>query len=243
MDKTTLSAQNITKIYNGRQIVNNVNVEISSQEIVGILGPNGAGKTTMFYMLSGLILPDSGRIYINQKDVTSLSIHKRTKLGISYLPQESSVFRGLSTKDNVLSIIEQNHEIPKKDRSDKLDMILDSFSLSHVANNIAITLSGGEKRRLEIARIVAFNPRILFLDEPFAGVDPKSIYELKGILTKLKDMGIGILITDHNVRATIDICEKYYIVNSGKIISYGNKEDVINNLEVKKHYLGDDFKL
>lgn len=237
-----LMIKNLTKTYNKRKIVNNVSLEISQGSIIGLLGPNGAGKTTCFYMILGLIQCDSGSILLNEQDITCLPIHNRAKLGIGYLPQESSIFRKLSVADNILAVLEivGSTKTPEE-RKQRLDHLLTEFNLNHLSNTLGISLSGGERRRLEIARTLAANPKFILLDEPFAGVDPISITEIKRILKKLAKKQIGILITDHNVRETLNICDKAFVMGSGQIIATGNAFDIINHPKVKEVYLGEEF--
>lgn len=238
-----LFAQNLAKAYNGRKVVKNVSLEVSSGEIVGLLGPNGAGKTTCFYMILGLVKSDEGRILLDQQDLTPLPIHQRARAGIGYLPQEASIFRRLSVRDNLLSILEMRKDINRVARNKLCDALLAEFSIGHIEHSLGQALSGGERRRVEIARALALDPAFVLLDEPFAGVDPISINEIKGIINQLKDRGIGVLITDHNVRETLDICERAYIVGEGYVIASGEPETVLADEKVKAVYLGDDFTL
>ncbi|UYZ83887.1 LPS export ABC transporter ATP-binding protein [Entomomonas sp. E2T0] len=240
---TTLAASNLIKTYNGRKVVNGVSLSIESGRIVGLLGPNGAGKTTSFYMIVGLIHPEQGIITIDGKDVTNLPMHGRAKAGIGYLPQEASIFRKLTVTENIMAILELRKDITATQRNQTLESLLNEFHINHIRNNTGMSLSGGERRRVEIARALASNPKFILLDEPFAGVDPISINDIKQIIYHLRDRGIGILITDHNVRETLDICEKAYIVNEGKIIAQGSSEDILNNQIVKDVYLGQEFRL
>lgn len=236
-----LMTKNITKNYNGRKIVNNISMELKQGNIVGLLGPNGAGKTSCFYMILGLTRCDSGTIWLNNQEITFLPIHKRAKLGIGYLPQEPSIFRKLSVEDNILAVLEIVDNQSISSNKDHLEYFLNEFNLTHIRKNIGISLSGGERRRLEIARTLAANPKFILLDEPFAGVDPLAIAEIKKILQKLISKKIGILITDHNVRETLDICDKAYVMNDGKLIAEGNIETITNNPQVKEVYLGHEF--
>ncbi len=240
---TTLAASNLIKTYNGRKVVNGVSLSIESGSIVGLLGPNGAGKTTSFYMIVGLIHPEQGIITIDGKDVTNLPMHGRAKAGIGYLPQEASIFRKLTVTENIMAILELRKDITAKQRNQILESLLNEFHINHIRNNTGMSLSGGERRRVEIARALASNPKFILLDEPFAGVDPISINDIKQIIYHLRDRGIGILITDHNVRETLDICEKAYIVNEGQIIAQGTSNDILNNQIVKDVYLGQEFRL
>lgn len=233
--------QNISKYYNKHKIVDNVSINIDQGTIVGLLGPNGAGKTSCFYMILGLIKCDFGKIYLNQQEITYLPIHKRAKLGIGYLPQESSIFRKLSVEDNILAVLQIINNDDSNLIKQRLNNLLEEFNLNYIRKKLGITLSGGERRRLEIARTIAANPKFILLDEPFAGVDPKSITEIKNILQKLIKQKIGILITDHNVRDTLNICNKAYVMNNGSLIAEGNLQTIINNPKVKEVYLGKEF--
>ena len=237
-----LSVQNLQKTYNKNKVVKDISLNVESGEIVGLLGPNGAGKTTSFYMIVGLVAADHGQIKIDQKDLTSMPIHLRSRLGISYLPQEPSIFRKLNVTQNILSIIELN-EKSKIKQQEKLDSLLNELNIEHIRHNTAISLSGGERRRVEIARCLATNPKFILLDEPFAGIDPIAVLDIQTIIKQLSKKGIGILITDHNVRETLGICNKAYIVNEGKIFAYGNPNELIENENVREIYLGKNFKL
>ena len=238
-----LSAHNLAKSYSRRPAVKDVSLSVKQGEIVGLLGPNGAGKTTCFYMIIGLISADDGVILINDKDVTALPMHGRAQQGLGYLPQEPSIFRALSVQDNILAILETRKELDRRDRQEALEKLLDEFQISHLAKNKGMSLSGGERRRVEIARTLAANPQFILLDEPFAGVDPISVNDIKNIIRQLRDKGIGILITDHNVRETLDICERAYIVGEGRVIAEGIPSYILKNDQVKKTYLGDQFSL
>lgn len=240
---TTLTATNLVKSYLGRKVVDGVDLSIESGSIVGLLGPNGAGKTTYFYMIVGLILPETGIIRIDGQDITNFPMHSRAKAGIGYLPQEPSIFRKLTATENIMAILELRKDLTAKERNQNLESLLNEFHINHIRNNIGMSLSGGERRRVEIARALACNPKFILLDEPFAGVDPISINDIKQIIYHLKNRGIGILITDHNVRETLDICEKAYIVNEGKTIAQGNSEQILANEIVKDVYLGHEFRL
>ncbi len=240
--KERLSAKNLVKSYNKRPVVRDVSVEIQKGEIVGLLGPNGAGKTTCFYMISGMIHPDNGQIFINDQDVTNLPMYKRARMGIGYLPQESSIFRGLNVEDNIMAILEIVESDLKK-RQKKLEILLAEFSITHLRTAMSVTLSGGERRRLEIARALASDPLFILLDEPLAGVDPISIIEIKHLIFHLKDRGIGVLITDHNVKEVLDIVDRAYIINDGSVIMEGTPKEIVKNEIVKSVYLGKDFKL
>ena len=238
-----LSAHNLAKNFKGRDVVKDVSIEISQSQIVGLLGPNGAGKTTCFYMIVGLIQADSGRVLLNQKDMTKLAIHDRARHGLSYLPQESSIFRNLTVEENVLAILQARQELTREEREKKLEQLLEEFSIVHIRNSKGMSLSGGERRRTEIARTLATDPKFILLDEPFAGVDPISVSDIKTIINQLKDRGIGILLTDHNVRETLDICEKAYIVSEGRLIADGNANAILSSEKVRSVYLGSQFKI
>ena len=238
-----LSAQNLAKNFKGRDVVKDVSIEVSQSQIVGLLGPNGAGKTTCFYMIVGLIQADSGRVLLDQKDMTQLPIHDRARHGLSYLPQESSIFRNLTVEENVLAILQARQELNQKQTEEKLEQLLEEFSIGHIRNSKGMSLSGGERRRTEIARTLATDPKFILLDEPFAGVDPISVSDIKIIINQLKDRGIGILLTDHNVRETLDICEKAYIVSEGHVIADGDADAILSNEKVRSVYLGSQFKI
>lgn len=238
-----LKAQNLAKSYGPRQVVEDVSMTIKSGQIVGLLGPNGAGKTTCFYMIVNLVNADKGRIVIDDQDITDLPMHGRAQRGIGYLPQEASIFRKLTVANNILAILETRKDLNNKQRHEKLESLLDEFHIQHIRDSLGMALSGGERRRVEIARALAAEPAFILLDEPFAGVDPISVGDIKSIVKQLKQRGLGVLITDHNVRETLDICEKAYIVGNGHIIAEGNAEQVLANQQVKDIYLGDDFKL
>ncbi|HLD17311.1 MAG TPA: LPS export ABC transporter ATP-binding protein [Coxiellaceae bacterium] len=240
---TMLSAQHLEKTFKTRKVVDDISIEIKANEIVGLLGPNGAGKTTCFYMVVGLITADKGAVYLNEQNISTLPMHQRARLGIGYLPQEPSIFRKLTVSENILAILEQNSRIEKSERSLKLTSLMDELHVSHLANIQGIRLSGGERRRVEIARALAMDPQFMLLDEPFAGIDPISIIDIKKIIKHLKARGIGILITDHNVRETLDICERAYIVSEGRIIAEGEPSHILKNRMVRKVYLGDEFEL
>ena len=238
-----LSIKKISKEYDSKKIVSNVSIEVNTGEIIGLLGPNGAGKTTCFYMVTGLISPESGKIYMNNKNITKLSIDERANLGIGYLAQEPSIFRGLSVNDNILAILEQREDINKEERKEKLLELLKTFNIEHIKNTMGISLSGGERRRAEIARALASDPKFILLDEPFAGIDPISVIDIQDIIKKLKKNNIGILITDHNVRETLDVCDRSYILNNSKIIAEGKSNEILSNEKVQKVYLGENFKI
>ncbi len=238
----TLQALNLAKAFKGRAVVQDVSLEVHSGQIVGLLGPNGAGKTTCFYMIVGIIPSDRGRIILDQRDITSQPLHGRAKAGLGYLPQEASVFRKLSVADNIKAILETRALSPAQ-RQQRLEELLEEFHIAHIRNSLGMALSGGERRRVEIARALAVDPAFILLDEPFAGVDPISVNDIKQIITHLRDKGIGVLITDHNVRETLDICEKAYIVGEGHIIAEGDADTILNNTKVREIYLGQHFRL
>jgi lipopolysaccharide export system ATP-binding protein len=243
MTATVLRAQHLNKKYKSREVVKDVSVSIQRGEIVGLLGPNGAGKTTAFYMMAGLIPVDDGRIWLDNKDITKLPAHTRAQSGVSYLPQEASIFRKLTIAENIMAILELRDKLNKTERYRILETLLEEFRLTHIRDTLGMNLSGGERRRAEIARILAIEPAFILLDEPFAGVDPISVMDVKRIMSYLRDRGIGILITDHNVRDTLNICERGYIVNQGRIICEGSPETILNNNEVRAVYLGEEFNL
>lgn len=238
-----LDIRKIRKHFKGREVVKEVSLHINQGEIVGLLGPNGAGKTTSFYMIVGLISCEGGQILINDTDITTLPIHVRAQLGLSYLPQEPSVFRKLSVADNIMAILELRKDLLKIQRNATLEQLLKEFHIEHLRDHQGISLSGGERRRVEIARALATEPKFILLDEPFAGIDPISVVGVKRIITHLKNRGIGILITDHNVRETLEICERAYIVNEGQILCEGTPEAILKNKQVRAVYLGDEFNL
>lgn len=238
-----LKAQNLAKSYGQRQVVKDVSLSIESGQIVGLLGPNGAGKTTCFYMIVNLVTADKGNITIDNEDITDLPMHGRAQKGIGYLPQEASIFRKMTVANNILAILETRKELSRAQRHEKLESLLDEFHIQHIRDSQGMALSGGERRRVEIARALAADPAFILLDEPFAGVDPISVNDIKSIVKQLKNRGLGVLITDHNVRETLDICEKAYIVGNGHIIAEGNAETVLANQQVKDIYLGNDFRL
>jgi lipopolysaccharide export system ATP-binding protein len=240
---TILIAKHLKKSYKKRPIVNDVSLSLKQGEIVGLLGPNGAGKTTIFYMILGLVRACSGEIWLNESELTHLSVDKRARKGLGYLPQEASVFRKLTVEENIYAILELRSDLKKTDKQKKLDELLESFQLTHLKKSIGQSLSGGERRRLEIARALAASPSFILLDEPFAGVDPISVIDIKAIINELCMQGIGVLITDHNVRETLDICHRAYIVGNGKVICEGSADVIINHKVVKKIYLGESFAL
>lgn len=238
-----LTVSRLCKTYHSRLIVDNVSLTLKGGEIIGLLGPNGAGKTTCFYMMLGIIQPDSGTLLLNNADITPIPVHGRATLGMGYLPQEASVFRKLSVSDNILAILETREDLNSNERHIALDSLLNEFRISHIRNTMGFSLSGGERRRVEIARALARNPKFILLDEPFAGVDPLSIIDIKEIIHHLNKRGIGILITDHNVRDTLDICHRAYIMNNGQVIATGDPNHVLAHPEVRRVYLGENFAL
>ena len=237
-----LNAINLKKSFKGREVVRKVTISINQGEIVGLLGPNGAGKTTCFYMIVGLIRADSGQVKLNNRSLTNLTIDKRAAFGLAYLPQDSSIFKKLSVEQNLLAILQTRSDLSNRERKLKLEHLLDEFNLSHLRRNHGISLSGGERRRTEIARTLATDPKFILLDEPFAGVDPISVSDIKQVILQLKAKNIGILLTDHNVRETLDICEKAYIVSEGLIIAKGSTEEILSNQKVREVYLGEQLK-
>ena len=237
-----LHTLNIRKTYKGRPVVNGVTVEVQQGEIVGLLGPNGAGKTTSFYMMVGLVRPDEGNVYLDDLEITKLPMYKRAQMGIGYLPQEVSVFRKLSVEDNIMAILEMT-TLSKEERQEKLEQLLEEFSLTHVRKNLGNRLSGGEKRRTEIARALATNPKFVLLDEPFAGVDPIAVEDIQSIISELKKRNIGILITDHNVQETLSITDRAYLLFEGSILKSGTAEELASDEQVRKVYLGQNFVL
>ena len=240
---STLKAELLAKSYKGREVVKNVGLEVEAGSIVGLLGPNGAGKTTSFYMIVGLVKSDAGKVGIDDLDLTHAPMHERAMAGIGYLPQEASIFRKLSVADNIMAILETRKELDRSAREAQLELLLEDFHITHIRDNLGMSLSGGERRRVEIARSLATEPAFILLDEPFAGVDPISVGEIKAIIRALKKRHIGVLITDHNVRETLDICDIAYIVGDGHIIASGNAQEILNNQKVRDVYLGADFRL
>ena len=237
-----LHTSNIQKSYKGRAVVKGVTIEVNQGEIVGLLGPNGAGKTTSFYMIVGLVKPDSGTVFLDEIDITHYPMYRRAQLGIGYLPQEVSVFRKLSVEDNILAILEMT-SLDKKQRLERLEQLLEEFRLTHVRKNLGHSLSGGEKRRTEIARALATNPKFVLLDEPFAGVDPIAVEDIQSIIAELRNKNIGILITDHNVQETLSITDRAYLLFDGNILKAGTAEDLASDEQVRKVYLGQNFEL
>ena len=238
-----LKATDIRKSYKMLDVVKGISFEINSGEVVGLLGPNGAGKTTAFYIIVGLIASDNGSVSLNDRDITDLSMHQRANLGLGYLPQEASIFRKLTVEENILSILEYQKDLNDSEREQKLNRLLEELHIDHVKSSLGINLSGGERRRVEIARALAAKPSFILLDEPFAGVDPISVIDIQRIIKHLKSQNIGVLITDHNVRETLGICERAYILNEGDLIASGSPEQILSNNHVKEVYLGQDFKL
>ncbi|MBV1840203.1 LPS export ABC transporter ATP-binding protein [Photobacterium ganghwense] len=238
-----LKAEHLAKSYNGRKVVSDVSLQVESGKIVGLLGPNGAGKTTSFYLIVGLVARDEGSITIDGTDISLQPMHNRSRMGIGYLPQEASIFRRLSVHDNLMAVLQTRADLNKAERQDKLEELLDEFNIQHIRNSLGMALSGGERRRVEIARALAANPKFILLDEPFAGVDPISVIDIKKIIEHLRDRGLGVLITDHNVRETLDVCEQAYIVSQGRLIAHGTPTQVLNDEHVKRVYLGDQFRL
>lgn len=239
----TLRAEGISKSYRSRQVVRDLSLSISSGEVVGLLGPNGAGKTTAFYMIVGLVPCDSGRILLDDKDLTVLPMHRRARLGVGYLPQEASVFRGLSVEDNIMAVLETRAELDALGRRQLLEELLEELNIGHIRDGKGLSLSGGERRRVEIARALAAEPAFILLDEPFAGVDPISVLDIQRIVGHLRDRGIGVLITDHNVRETLGICGRAFILNAGEVIASGTAEEILANRQVREVYLGEHFRL
>ncbi|MGL5844661.1 MAG: LPS export ABC transporter ATP-binding protein [Aeromonas hydrophila] len=238
-----LKASGLQKSYKRRMVVSDVSLEVGTGQIVGLLGPNGAGKTTSFYMIVGLVQSDAGLITIDDQDISLQPMHIRARNGIGYLPQEASIFRRLSVFDNLMGVMQTRKGLSREEREDKVQQLLEEFNITHIRDSLGQSLSGGERRRVEIARALAAEPRFILLDEPFAGVDPISVIDIKKIIQHLKDRGLGVLITDHNVRETLDVCEKAYIVSHGKMIAEGAPADILADEQVKRVYLGDQFSL
>jgi lipopolysaccharide export system ATP-binding protein len=239
----TLAATGLEKRYRSRTVVRDMSLEVAPGEVVGLLGPNGAGKTTAFYMLVGLVRCDAGRIRLGERDITTLPMHRRAELGLGYLPQEASVFRRLSVENNVLAILERRADLDRAARERRLEELLEELRIGHVRRSLGLSLSGGERRRVEIARALAAEPRFMLLDEPFAGVDPLSVLDIQRIIGELTNRGIGVLITDHNVRETLGVCSRAYIVNQGTVIATGVAEEILANPQVREVYLGESFRL
>jgi len=240
---SVLGAEAIFKSYRSRQVVNGVTLEVKSGEVVGLLGPNGAGKTTSFYMIVGLVPCDKGRLYIDDHDITALPMHARARMGVGYLPQEASVFRKLSVEDNIKAILQVQPEMSKQEQEELLENLMQELHIGHIRESMGMSLSGGERRRVEIARTLAMRPDFILLDEPFAGVDPISVIDIQRIISHLQEKNIGVLITDHNVRETLGICERAYIMSEGQVIAQGRPDEVLANEHVRKVYLGEHFKL
>ncbi len=238
-----LKALHLKKIYKNREVVHDVSLSVKSGEIVGLLGANGAGKTTSFYMIVGIVPGNGGQVFIDEHDITTLPMHERARYGIGYLPQEASVFRKLTVEENLMSVLELNRSLSKKERVAKIDKILEEYNVTHIRKSLGMSLSGGERRRVEIARALVSDPKFILLDEPFAGIDPISVKTITDIIIGLRDRGIGVLITDHNVRETLAVCGKACIVDSGSVIANGTPDEVIRNEDVIRKYLGDDFSM
>ncbi|GIU03937.1 lipopolysaccharide ABC transporter ATP-binding protein [Shewanella morhuae] len=243
MTQITLRAQNLAKSYKNRQVVKDVSLTVKTGQVVGLLGPNGAGKTTTFYMVVGLVKSDKGHIFIDDDDLTADPMHLRARKGIGYLPQEASIFRKLSVHDNIMAVLQTRKELTKEQRDQELEHLLEEFHITHIRDSQGMSLSGGERRRVEIARALAANPKFILLDEPFAGVDPISVIDIKKIIEQLKSRGLGVLITDHNVRETLDVCEHAYIVSHGNLIAEGTPAEILDNQQVRAVYLGEQFRL
>ena len=240
--RSTLSAHNLNKSYKKRTVVHDVSFEVGSGDVIGLLGPNGAGKTTTFYMIVGLVAADGGEVFMDDTKLTHLPIHRRAHMGVSYLPQEASVFRKLTVAENIMAVLELQ-KLDKKGREQRLDALLDELNIAHLRDASAQSLSGGERRRVEIARALATEPRLILLDEPFAGVDPIAVLDIQKIINFLKARGIGVLITDHNVRETLGICDHAYIINLGEVLAGGTPDDIVRNDQVRQVYLGEHFRL
>jgi lipopolysaccharide export system ATP-binding protein len=240
---TVLAAAGLEKSYKSRQVVRGLSVEVSEGEVVGLLGPNGAGKTTAFYMIVGLVTCDAGTVTLGETNLTHLPMHKRARLGVGYLPQEASVFRKLSVEDNILAVLQTRDDLDDVKREQRLEELLEELRIGHVRKGLGMSLSGGERRRVEIARALAAEPRFMLLDEPFAGVDPLSVLDIQRIIRELTSRGIGVLITDHNVRETLGVCSRAYIVNQGQVIASGSAEEILANPQVREVYLGQSFRL
>lgn len=241
-DSSTLYTKALKKNYADRQVVCSVDISITSGAVIGLLGPNGAGKTTTFYMVVGLAQPDGGQVFLDNKDITALPMYQRARLGISYLPQEASVFRKLSVADNLMAIIEMVED-DKRRRYDRMNQLLEEFSITHIASSMGYSLSGGERRRVEIARALITNPSFVLLDEPFAGIDPIAVADIQGLIVSLKDKNIGVLISDHNVRETLGVCDSAYIMNNGVVLEHGTPSEIAGSKKAQEIYLGKDFRL
>ncbi len=240
---TLLQASGLKKSYKGRQVVQNVSLQVETGQVVGLLGPNGAGKTTSFYMIVGLVPQDGGAVTIDQRDITAMPMHQRARQGIGYLPQEASIFRRLTVEENLLGVLQLRSDLSRAEQKEKMEALLEEFHIGHIRKNTGMSLSGGERRRVEIARSLAAEPQFILLDEPFAGVDPISVIDIKRIIEHLRDRGLGVLITDQNVRETLDVCEKAYIVSHGNLIAEGTPAEILQNEHVKQVYLGEGFTL
>jgi len=240
---TTLRATHLVKSYRRRTVLKGVSIGVNAGEVVGLLGPNGAGKTTCFYMIVGLIHADEGTIYLQERNITLLPMHARARQGLSYLAQEPSVFRKLTAKDNLMAILQTRQDLNRQAQENRGLELLEELGIAHVSESLALSLSGGERRRLEIARALAMDPQVMLLDEPFAGIDPIAVRDIKNIVAHLRDRNIGVLITDHNVRETLDICDRAYIINDGKVIAEGGPQELLENAEVRSVYLGEHFTL
>ncbi|MCG8466078.1 MAG: LPS export ABC transporter ATP-binding protein [Xanthomonadales bacterium] len=238
-----LAAKHLQKSYRRRSVIQDVSMHVERGEVVGLLGPNGAGKTTCFYMMVGLVRADNGQVLLDEKDITAAPMHVRSRSGVGYLPQDASIFRGLTVRDNVMAVLELRDDLNRQERRDELDALLEAFQVSHLADQKGMSLSGGERRRVEIARALAAAPSYILLDEPFAGVDPISVGEIQRIVRQLKAQNIGILITDHNVRETLGICDRAYIISAGRVLSEGDPDTILNDESVRAVYLGREFKL
>lgn len=243
MTDSILKAEHLAKQYKGREVVKDVSMDVRSGEVVGLLGPNGAGKTTCFYMIVGLVAMDRGRLFLDNTDISKLPMHQRATKGLGYLPQEPSIFRRLTVEQNIMAILETVNGLDAKQRHERLEELLENLHIASRRNTLGISLSGGERRRAEIARALATRPRFILLDEPFAGVDPISVIEIQHLIRHLQELGIGVLITDHNVRETLKICNRAFILNDGKILASGTADEILQNQDVKKVYLGDNFTL
>lgn len=240
---SALQAHNLRKSYGRRTVVTDASLSVNKGEVIGLLGPNGAGKTTCFYMIAGLVKADAGKVTLDEQDITKLPVHLRAKAGLGYLPQEASVFRKLSVSDNIRAVLQLRPELNRNQRDKQLDLLIDELQIDHIRDSLGMSLSGGERRRVEIARALAMEPRFILLDEPFAGVDPISVGDIQRIIKHLSSRGIGVLITDHNVRETLGICERAYILGNGTVLAEGTPQEVLENTQVKEIYLGDNFKI
>jgi lipopolysaccharide export system ATP-binding protein len=240
---SVLRASHLAKSYKKRKVITDLSIEVESGQIVGLLGPNGAGKTTAFYMIVGLVPPDAGTVTVDDRDITHLAMHQRAQAGIGYLPQEASVFRKLTVEDNVMAILETRDNLDETARQERLEQILGELRIAHVRNSLGMALSGGERRRVEIARALAAEPRFVLLDEPFAGVDPLSVIDIQRIMNELTAKGIGVLITDHNVRETLGVCQRGYVVSGGTVMASGTPEEILANPQVREVYLGQSFRM